>query len=238
VIPRRVLLGAALAVPGLARAQASWPEKPVRIIVPFPPGQAADILTRLLAEELSGRWSQRAFVENRGGGAGVPALEAAARAAPDGYTLVAGTSGTLGVNPSVVPRIPYDAERDFAFISNIAMVPLLIVAHPSFPGRTAQDIVAMAKARPGAVNMATAGPATSQHMAAELFMLATGTVAQAQILLPGAAPAPPADASGAAGGAPDYRWWTSGGSSGSSGAPSSRRRRWWDSGSCSRAARH
>ena len=174
MIPRRVLLGAALAVPGLARAQASWPEKPVRIIVPFPPGQAADILTRLLAEELSGRWSQRAFVENRGGGAGVPALEAAARAAPDGYTLVAGTSGTLGVNPSVVPRIPYDAERDFAFISNIAMVPLLIVAHPSFPGRTAQDIVAMAKARPGAVNMATAGPATSQHMAAELFAHRTG----------------------------------------------------------------
>src|SRR3954462_313522 len=120
-LDRRSLLAAPalLAIP--ARAQGTWPEKPVRIIVPFPPGQAADILTRLVADELSKRWPQRVFVENRGGAAGVPALETAARAAPDGYTLVAGTSGTLGVNPSVVPRIPYDAERDFTAISNIAM---------------------------------------------------------------------------------------------------------------------
>ena len=175
-MPRRrhlIALAAAVAPVGL-RAQPAWPDKPVRIIVPFPPGQAADILTRLIADELSKRWPQRAFVENRGGGAGVPALDAAARMAPDGYTLVAGTSGTLGVNPSVVPRIPYDAERDFAFISNIAMVPLLIVAHPSFPGRSAADVVALAKAKPGAVNLATAGPATSQHMAAELFAYRTG----------------------------------------------------------------
>lgn len=166
---RRGLLAAPMLLPLAARGQGSWPEKPVRIIVPFPPGQAADILTRLLADELSKRWPQRVFVENRGGAAGVPALETAARAAPDGYTLVAGTSGTLSVNPSVVPRIPYDAEHDFAAISNVAMVPLLIVAHPSFPGRTPADVVAQAKARPGAVDMATAGPATSQHLAAELF---------------------------------------------------------------------
>ncbi len=169
-----LLAAAAATAAGTARAQSAWPERPVRIIVPFPPGQAADILTRLVADELSKVWPQRAFVENRGGGAGAPALEAAARAAADGYTLVAGTSGTMGVNPSVLPRIPYDAERDFAFISNIAMVPLLLVAHPSFPGRTAQDVVALAKAKPGAVNLATAGPATSQHMAAELFAYRTG----------------------------------------------------------------
>ncbi|GGC52923.1 hypothetical protein GCM10011504_34100 [Siccirubricoccus deserti] len=166
---RRALLAAPMLLPFAARAQATWPDKPVRIIVPFPPGQAADIVTRLVADELSKRWPQRVVVENRGGGAGAPALEAAARMAPDGYTLVAGTSGTLGVNPSVLPRIPYDAERDFTFISNIAMVPLLIVAHPSFPGRSVQDVVAAAKARPGAIDLATAGPATSQHLAAELF---------------------------------------------------------------------
>ena len=101
---RGALLSAGLAAaPSVLRAQgnaAAWPERPVRIIVPFPPGQAADTVTRLVADELSKRWPQRVVVENRGGGAGAPALEAGARAAPDGHTLTAGTSGTLGVNPS------------------------------------------------------------------------------------------------------------------------------------------
>ena len=177
---RRTLLTTAAAAATLAgplplRAQGTaWPERPVRIIVPFPPGQAADIVTRLVADELSKRWPQRVVVENRGGGAGAPALEAGARAAPDGYTLTAGTSGTLGVNPSVLPNIPYDAERDFAFITNVAMVPLLIVAHPSFAASTPGELIAMAKARPGGIDMASAGPATSQHLAAELLAHRTG----------------------------------------------------------------
>lgn len=169
------LLAAALAAPSALRAQgADWPERPVRIIVPFPPGQAADTVTRLIADELSKRWPQRVVVENRGGGAGAPGLEAGARAAPDGYTLTCGTSGTLGVNPSVLARVPYDAERDFAFITNVAIVPLLIVAHPSFPHRDARALVAAAKAAPGTIDIATAGPATSQHMSAELFAHRTG----------------------------------------------------------------
>lgn len=174
-LDRRALLGAAttaLASPALA--QAEWPNRPVRIIVPFPPGQAADIFTRLIADELSRRWPQRVIVENRAGGAGAPALEAGARSTPDGYTLITGTSGTLGVNPSVLPRIPYDAERDFAAISNIFIAPLMIVAHPSFPHVTAQAMAEAARARPGAIDMATAGPATAQHMSAELLMLRTG----------------------------------------------------------------
>ena len=173
---RRGTLAAAASMAAIsAKAQATWPEKPVRIIVPFPPGQAADIFTRLYADELSRRWPQRVVVENRGGGAGAPALEAGARAAPDGYTLTAGTSGTLGVNPSVLPRLPYDVEKDFAFIGNVVVLPQLIVAHPSFPHRTAAEIVAAAKARPGGIDLATAGPATSQHMSAELFTHRTGT---------------------------------------------------------------
>jgi tripartite-type tricarboxylate transporter receptor subunit TctC len=170
---RRALLGAA-ALPLLtlrAQAQADYPNRPVRIIVPFPPGQASDIITRLVADELSRRWPQRVVVENRAGGAGAPALEAGARAPADGYTLTAGTSGTLGVNPSVLPRVPYDAERDFAAITNVAMVPLLVIAHPSVPQTTMQALAAEARARPGALDMASAGPATSQHMAAELLML-------------------------------------------------------------------
>ncbi len=170
---RRVLLGAASLplLPAIAKAQSDWPNRPVRIIVPFPPGQASDIITRLVADELSKRWPQRVVVENRAGGAGAPALEAGARAPADGYTLTAGTSGTLGINPSVLPRLPYDAEKDFAGISNIAMVPLLVIAHPSVPQSTMPALAAEARARPGALDMASAGPATSQHMAAELLML-------------------------------------------------------------------
>ncbi|MBP0465503.1 tripartite tricarboxylate transporter substrate binding protein [Roseomonas sp. PWR1] len=170
---RRALLGAATMplLPAVAHAQSDWPNRPVRIIVPFPPGQASDIITRLVADELSKRWPQRVVVENRAGGAGAPALEAGARAAPDGYTLTAGTSGTLGVNPSVLPRVPYDAERDFAAITNVAMVPLLVIAHPSLPANTMPELAAAARANPGGLDMASAGPATSQHMAAELLML-------------------------------------------------------------------
>ncbi len=171
---RRPLLAAPFILPFAARAQGAWPDKPVKIIVPFPPGQAADIFTRVYADLLSQRWPQRVIVENRGGGAGAPALEAGARAAPDGYTLTAGTSGTLGVNPSVLPNLPYDAERDFAFITNVVVLPLLLVAHPSFEANTAQELVALAKRTPGGLDLATAGPATSQHMAAELFAHRTG----------------------------------------------------------------
>ncbi len=172
-IRRRALLGAASLplLPVVARAQSDWPNRPVRIIVPFPPGQASDIITRLVADELSKRWPQRVVVENRAGGAGAPALEAGARAPADGYTLTAGTSGTLGVNPSVLPRVPYDAEKDFAAITNVAMVPLLVIAHPSVPWNTMPELAAAARAQPGALDMASAGPATSQHMAAELLML-------------------------------------------------------------------
>ncbi|WP_198373646.1 Bug family tripartite tricarboxylate transporter substrate binding protein [Roseomonas rosulenta] len=170
-IHRRALLGAATLLPLPALAQSDWPNRPVRIIVPFPPGQASDIITRLVADELSKRWPQRVVVDNRAGGAGAPALEAGARAPADGYTLTAGTSGTLGVNPSVLPRVPYDSERDFAAISNVAMVPLLVIAHPSVPQHTMQALAEEARARPGALDMASAGPATSQHMAAELLML-------------------------------------------------------------------
>jgi len=173
-IKRRSLLAAPVLLSPTAKAQSGWPERPVRIIVPFPPGQAADIFTRLVADQLSQRWPQRVVVENRGGGAGAPALEAGARAAPDGYTLTAGTSGTLGVNPSVLQRLPYDAERDFAPISNIVMVPLLMIAHPSFPAQTIQELAAMVRAKPGEINIASAGPATSQHLAIELLQLRTG----------------------------------------------------------------
>ncbi|HEV7266749.1 MAG TPA: tripartite tricarboxylate transporter substrate binding protein [Falsiroseomonas sp.] len=168
---RRALLGAALALPAMrgAAAQGNWPSRPVRLIVPFPPGQAADLFARLVADELSKRWPQRAVVENRAGGAGAIGMEAVARATPDGYTLGVGTSGTLGVNPSVMSRLPYDAERDFAAITNIFTLPLIFVAHPSFAADSMAELVAQARREPGQVQYASAGPGTAQHMTAEML---------------------------------------------------------------------
>ncbi|WP_159993205.1 tripartite tricarboxylate transporter substrate binding protein [Roseomonas sp. 18066] len=174
-LARRPLLAvaaASLAAPALAQpafAQSAWPTRPVRLIVPFPPGQAADIFGRLMADELSKRWPQRVVVENRSGGAGALGMEAGARATPDGYTLVVGTSGTLGVNPSVMAQLPYDAERDFAAITNIFTLPLVLVAHPGKGPADFASFLAQARKNPGAVNYASAGPGTAQHMATEML---------------------------------------------------------------------
>ena len=159
---------------GSAWSQSGYPTKPVRIIVPFPPGQAADTFSRMLAERLTALWGQQVVVENRGGGGGVPGVMAVKDAPPDGYTWLVGTSGTLGVNPSVYAKIPYDPLKDFAPASNIFIVPLVIVAHPSFAPNTVAELVAAAKKAPGTINFASAGPGTAQHMTGELFKLRAG----------------------------------------------------------------
>src|SRR5687768_15864970 len=147
----------------------AYPAKPVRVIVPFPPGQAADIFARMAAERLSVKWGQGVAVENRAGGGGIPGVMAAKQSAPDGYTILVGTSGTLGVNPNIYAAIPYDPLKDFAPASNLFIAPLVLVAHPSFPPSDVKALVAAAKARPGTINYASAGPGTAQHMTGELF---------------------------------------------------------------------
>ena len=160
----------ALLAAGTARAaDPAWPARPVRLVIPFPPGQATDTMLRLVADELSRRWPQRVVVENRSGGAGVVGTDAAARSAPDGYTLAASTSGTHGINPSVIASLPYDAEKDFAYITTVFTVPLMIVAHPSFAPNSVEELIAAARQAPGAINYGSGGPGTSQHMAAEMF---------------------------------------------------------------------
>ncbi|TAJ89127.1 MAG: tripartite tricarboxylate transporter substrate binding protein [Reyranella sp.] len=164
--------GAALAGPAIA--QSAWPNKPVRFVVPFPPGQAADIFARLMAEKLSEKWKQQVIVENKAGGSGIPATEYGKMAAPDGYTLMVVSSGTFGVNPSLYPDLPYKPLTDFLPISNIFLVPLVIVAHPSLPVNTLAELIALAKKEPGQLSYASAGPGTSQHLAMELFKLKAG----------------------------------------------------------------
>ena len=161
--------GATLAAPALA--QAPWPNKPVHFIVPFPPGQAADIFARLMAEKLTDVWKQQVVVENNAGGSGIPATEYGKNAAPDGHTLMIVSSGTFGVNPSLYPDLPYRPLVDFLPITNIFLVPLVIVAHPSFPGNTLAELIELARKEPGQLSYASAGPGTSQHLSMELFKM-------------------------------------------------------------------
>lgn len=174
VVTRRhaVVLGlAAPLIAASAAAQASWPSRPVRIIVPFPPGQAADIFARLMAERLTDIWKQQVLVDNKGGGGGIPGTEAGKAAAPDGYTLLVATSGTFGVNPSLYPDLPYRPLVDFRPITNIIRGPLVIVAHPSFPASTVGELIELARKEPGRISYASAGPGTAQHLSMELFKL-------------------------------------------------------------------
>ena len=168
-----LLLLAACTLPMQVFAQA-YPAKPVRVIVPFPPGQAADIFARMVGERLSQVWGQSVVVENRAGGGGVPGVMAVKQAAPDGYTILVGTSGTLGVNPGIYAKLSYDPLVDFLPASNIFIVPLVVIAHPGFKPATIQELVAAAKAQPGAINFASAGPGTAQHMTGELFKYKAG----------------------------------------------------------------
>lgn len=170
----RTLVALLFAAVSLQAAAQGFPSKPVRVIVPFPPGQAADIFARMVAERLSAKWNQGVAVENRAGGGGIPGVMAGKQAAPDGYTILVGTSGTLGVNPNIYSSIPYDPLKDFAPASNIFIAPLVLVAHPSFPPNSVKELVAAAKQKPGSINFASAGPGTAQHMTGELFKSTAG----------------------------------------------------------------
>ncbi len=164
---------AVFALPSPAFAQA-YPARQVRIIVPFPPGQAADIFARIVAERLAQVWGQPVFVENRAGGGGVVGMMAGKQAAPDGYSLIVGTSGTLGVNPGVYAQLSYDPLADFIPASNIFIAPLVLIAHPGFRPATIAELVAAARAQPGSINYASAGPGTAQHMTGELLKFKAG----------------------------------------------------------------
>jgi len=171
VATRRAVLALGLAAPMIVRAQPAWPTRTVRFIVPFPPGQAADIFARLMAERLTEMWKQQVVVDNKGGGGGIPGVEAGRAAAPDGYTFLIATSGTFGVNPSLYSDLPYKPLVDFKPITNIIKGPLVIVAHPTFPASTVAELIELARKEPGQHSYASAGPGTAQHLSMELFKL-------------------------------------------------------------------
>ena len=166
------LLVLLLAVGG-AFAQA-YPAKPVRLVVPFPPSGGNDVFARLLAQKLSDAWKQQVLVENRPGAGGNVGTEFAARAAPDGYTLLLGHTGTLAINPALYTKPGYDPQRDFTPISLLASAPLVLVAHPGTSFRSVGDIVAMARSKPGELNYASSGNGTGSHLSGELLQTLAG----------------------------------------------------------------
>jgi tripartite-type tricarboxylate transporter receptor subunit TctC len=158
---------------GPAQAQEAYPSKPVRLILPFPPGGSTDILGRVVAEQLSARLGQPVVTDNRGGAGGNVGAEAAARAAPDGYTLLFAAT-TLAISPSLYAKLPYDPVKDLTPISLIATVPNVLITHPAVPARTLQEFIALARAKPGELNYGSGGSGTSNHLGGELFNMVAG----------------------------------------------------------------
>lgn len=171
------LAGGLSAVSGMAWSQEAWPTKPVKVIIPFPPGQATDILGRMFAQRLSSMWGQGVTVENRPGGSSIIGMEAIKNSPADGYTLGMVSSGPLAINPSVFSRLPYDPVRDFTPISLAFIAPLVLLVNKDLPVRTAAELVALLRQQPGRLSYASGGPGTSQHLACELFKMATKTFA-------------------------------------------------------------
>jgi tripartite-type tricarboxylate transporter receptor subunit TctC len=155
-------------------AQTTYPIKPLRIIVPWPPGGGADVITRMLSPKLSEALGQQVIVDNRGGAAGNIGAEMAAKAPHDGYTIVFAYSGTHSINPHIYSKMPF-RESDFAPIIWLASVPQVVVVHPSLPVKTMRDLIALDKARPGQLSYGSSGNGAINHLAGELFNHMTGT---------------------------------------------------------------
>ena len=169
----RAMLAAAAALAmmcgaGVSWAQA-WPAKSVRMVVPWPPGGANDILGRELAEHMTRLLGQQVIVDNRGGANGVIGAELVARAAPDGYTLMMHSLTSHATNPSIFKKLNYETFNDFATVTQVASVPLMIVVHPSFPAKTVRELVQLAKAKPGSSSDASFGTGSMSHLAGEML---------------------------------------------------------------------
>lgn len=177
-IPRLAVAAAAIIASCLgAVAQAPYPTRPVRMIVPFAPGGASDLVARIVAERLQARWGQGVVVENIGGGGSNIGVAALARATPDGYTIGLINAGSHGVNKALYKdRLPFDPIRDFAPISQLAITPNILVVNPEkVPARTVPELIALLKAKPNALNFGSSGVGTTLHVGMELFQQATGT---------------------------------------------------------------
>ena len=175
-------------IAGAAYAQPSYPNKPIRLVVPFSAGGPTDVLARAIGQKLSDSLGQPIIVENRPGAGGNIASDYVAKAPPDGYTLVLGTVGTHAINASLYSKLPFDAVRDFTPVALVASATIVMVVHPSVPAKTVKELLALAKSKPHHLNFASPGSGTPQHLAGELFKTVAG-VEMVHVPYKGAAPA-------------------------------------------------
>ena len=166
-----LLFALALAVPALAQ---EYPARTITLVVPYPPGGGVDAMARVVAERLSAALGQQVIVDNRGGGSGLVGTRAVVKAAPDGYTLMLAHTGSISINPSLYANAGFDPRKDFAAIGLIASMPVVLIAHPSFPVETIADFIALARKDPGKLNVGTSAVGTGGYMTAELFKAVAG----------------------------------------------------------------
>ena len=189
---RRIILGlaatAALALALPAGAQPAYPLRPISLVVPFPAGGSTDLVARVVAEKMSQDLGQQIVVENRGGAGGNVGSAAAAKADPDGYTLLMGTVATHALNPALYKKMPYDPVADFAPISLLVVVPNVLVVNPDFPAKDVAELIALLKAEPGKYSYASSGNGTPLHLSGELFKSMAG-VDMVHVPYKGAGPA-------------------------------------------------
>jgi tripartite-type tricarboxylate transporter receptor subunit TctC len=172
---RRFLLFTLLALVGVpsAHAQGTWPVRAVRIVVAYPPGGGIDVLARQLADRLAPHWGQAVVVENRPGGSTIPATELVARSPADGHTILLTTDSTFSINPHLFAKLPY-SDRDFIAVTQLILLQQLILAHPSVPAKDVQELVALARAKPGTLNYGSYGTGSQPHLAAEMLKSKAG----------------------------------------------------------------
>lgn len=168
-LTRRMALAAALLGTALGATAQSYPDKPIRLVAPSTPGDAPDVIARLIAVKLTAVLGQPVVVENRPGAGGVVGSEVVAKSLPDGYTLIMGNAGSHGINAAVYAKLPYDIQRDFAPVTQVAVAPNIMVINPAIPAKTVAEFIAYAKSQPGKLSYASGGNGSSAHMSMELF---------------------------------------------------------------------
>jgi tripartite-type tricarboxylate transporter receptor subunit TctC len=187
-IEHRLLIAALLSLAAFSASAQSYPTKPIRWVVPFPPGGGTDITTRTVTSKLAEALGQQIVIDNRPGSGGTIGLAIAAKLPPDGYHVSTGQLANMGIAPALYPKLPYDSTKDFAPISQVASAVLVLVSHPSFPARTVKDLIAMARAKPGAITYGSPGNGTSGHLSVEMIRVA-GKLDMVHVPYKGAAPA-------------------------------------------------
>jgi tripartite-type tricarboxylate transporter receptor subunit TctC len=166
-----LVLLAVVAAPALAQ---TWPSKPVRIVVAYPPGGGIDVMARQIADKLAAAWGQPVVVENRPGANTIIATEAVAKSAPDGYTVLLTTDATFSINPHLYAKLPFDTQRDFVPVTMLVLLQQLLVAHPSLPANSLQELISLAKAKPGSINYASYGSGSQPHLSGEMLKYKAG----------------------------------------------------------------